>query len=310
MSRFKKTKIRFFVTRIKNDNGPSASVNTDFWDDVMDYIQTLDVSQRILNVGSTSYEVGVRYRAEIHDRVVYIGKRRPLSDSPMISDENLDETELEVEDGSRIVEPCYLHRVQNSQFGVVSYYKSSSGPHWSAVEKLLNKLAVSRGGHEAYELHALTKDDPSKILDDAIGAKSLEFKVERLGTDPVDGDDPVTRAAEKIYEEFGGQVSVSMKLSFERGRPTSSAAKLSAAAKRLTASNMIGTLRGNIMLPTDGNDEYRSEMVDFLKDVVAYEEDLVEEDQKVSVADILVAMSKAESRLRNENESQGARFTI
>lgn len=310
MAAFKQTKIRFFTTVIKNDDGLSAPVDNGFWQEVLDYIGKLDVAERVLPIGQVRYEVGVKYREEIHDRVLYIGKRRALSDSPMKSDENLDESELEIEDGFRIVEPCYLHPVGNSERGIVSYYKSSNGPHWSAVAKLLNLMAVKTGKPEVYELLALSKENPELILERALGAKSIDFKVDRLSTDIPAKNDKITQAVESIYQEFEGQVAVSMKLSFETGKPTAKATLLTSVVKRLARSSAVDKLETNLMLPTDDERDYRTEVVNMMKDIVAYDEDLVEKDQRVSVPDILIAIARAEGRLKSDAQEQNSRFTI
>lgn len=164
--------IRFFKTKVGQPDGSLDDVSNGFWDAFVAYIDELDVEDRTFTFRGVAYEVGVIDADTVYledEKVIYFGKRRAQTDAPMVSDPNFELAHLAVDENHWIVEPSYLHPMSLGTTTVVSYYRTSGGAYWGAIEYLINRYAIIEQKGSEYKVLPLTRRDPLKELEGAMG---------------------------------------------------------------------------------------------------------------------------------------------
>jgi hypothetical protein len=264
----KHRRVHFFQPYRCRPNDDEIELQAGFWPSFHKKIGGTAAPDQFVEIRGTEYRGAARHCAETGADYLYLGRKRDAVDFPESSTGDDDEQPLILDDGERLMEPCYLHTVDNTE-NIVATLRSSGGSTISAVETWLSRTLHDKLGNDKIKLRPIVRYDQMDRLNRAQNIAKFSIKLDKHQT-AASGNGGIAGAMQQAYSSLEGGATMAFEWSFGRSTPDASLGqKLLGQAKEILATwENIRSAEATIISEEDG--ETRREIIDFLKDNVTF----------------------------------------
>lgn len=260
--------VRFFEPYRRQPDGTSIQLAPEFWALLRGKVSQLPHAEQFVDIRGIEYRGDARHESSLNADYFYLGKTRDQVDFPESSVGDADEAPLTLQEGARLVEPCYL-MVAESQSNTIALVRTSAGPSVSAVGEWITRFFNEELGNDSIELQPKLRGDQQQRFNDAVDITAFEISIERhhnLGD--VHADTQLGAALRQSYEglERGGLVQ--QKWSFGRTRPSHSVSQNMRRAIIEVLNWTVAKTAKATVVRVDSNGKEFKDTIDFVKDQV------------------------------------------
>lgn len=293
----KRRRVHFFQPYRCKPNDDEIELAAQFWSNFHRKIGGTAAPDQFVEIRGTEYRGAARHCAETGVDYLYLGRKRDAVDFPERSTGDDDEQPLILDDGERLMEPCYLHTVDDTQ-NIVATLRSSGGSSISAVETWLSRALRDKLGSDRIKLRPIVRHDQMDRLNNAQNITKFSIKMDKHQVS-TSSDGDIAGAMQQAYDSLEGGATMTFEWSFGRSAPDSSLGqKLLGQAKQLLTWENIRSAEATIISEEDG--ETRREIVDFLKDNVTFRVTVGETPDIVQSPEVVTrALLKAAKQFRD-----------
>lgn len=307
MSTPKKRTVRFFRPVRQQPDGSIIELAAGFWEGFRAKLDELDSDAQFVAIRGVQYRGAARKSPLSSTKYLYLGKTRESSDYPESSVGDDDEQPLILEDGGRLVEPCYIY-VLNRTSNTIATLRSSGGPSLSAVADWITRFYKSVLGDDTIELEPIVRHDQMERLQEAQNIASFSVKIEKdqhLSGAPQDSPEGVMAGAlRESYESLGGGATMDYSWSFGNSQPAPSRGqRLKREALQILNWKTAKSAKATVIRRDHHGDIIR-EQIDFIKDKVTVRVPVGESSAIVQSSDVVTAALRQASEKFNELDLQ------
>ncbi|WP_415047375.1 DUF6731 family protein [Gordonia sp. (in: high G+C Gram-positive bacteria)] len=202
MPEARKRTVHFFEPVRTQPDGTEIELTVGFWSQFRSRIEALSSDDQFLTIRGIQYRGAARHCVASSADFLYLGKTRDPIDHPENAVGDDDEQPLVLEDGGRLVEPCYLYDAQAGT-NVVATLRSSAGPSISAVEDWLTRIIKHEIGEDSIKLRPVVRHDQMERLDEAQNIARFSVKFDKDQNPEANSDGQVVNAVSNAYEGLG-----------------------------------------------------------------------------------------------------------
>lgn len=271
MAQAKKRTVRFFTPLLIDGQGNSRFVDDKFWDGFIDFVASLDRSDRearknghpLLGLGGTHSKTNHKY--------LYVGKMRAKGDYPDDFDPTGSSPKSLAFNATirEISEPAYVIPTGIKQ--TVAILRTSGGPRLEDIEYWISAVGLFIGNSESFVLSPVLSTKQWDLLKEAQLVSKVEVKVTKDQA-PSDGSPGKVNAAVREVMGIGDfDASLDFTLSFGHGVPdTVAGSHFTAEMKEFIMNGEYSKAVASLKIPNpDGS--WRTESVNFIREVVTYQ---------------------------------------
>lgn len=263
----KRRRVHFFEPYRCRPNDDEVELQAGFWSNFHNKIGGTAAPDQFVQIRGNEYRGAARHCTETGVDYLYLGRKRDAVDFPESSTGEDDEQPLILDDGERLMEPCYLHTVDDVQ-NIVATLRSSGGSSISAVETWLSRTLREKLGNDTIKLRPIVRHDQMERLNNAQNIAKFSIKMDKHQTS-TSGDGEIADAMQQAFDSLEGGATMTFEWSYGRSTPDNTLGrKLLDQAKQLLTWENIRSAEATIISEEDG--ETRREIIDFLKDNVTF----------------------------------------
>lgn len=288
MSAAKKRTVRFYTPQVKDAQGNSKNLPSDFWDKFTDHVAKLERPDRevqrngrnLLGVGGDHRSTAMKY--------IYMGKMRPRGDYPDDIDADGTEPNSLAHNPTirELAEPAYI--VPTGIRNRVAVLKTAAGPSLEDIELWISTVGNFIAIDSSFTLDAVVNKNQWQLLDDAQLISKIDVRVDADPPETLATAGKVGAAAKEVMDLGGDDATLNFTLSFGHGIPdTSSGREFTQEAKEFIRSGQYGKAIASLKIPNpDGT--WRTESVNFIREVVTYQARVGKTDQDPLTPDLVL----------------------
>jgi hypothetical protein len=264
----KKRTVRFFVPYRRKPDGTTAPLNPNFWTLFRNKLTPLTNANQFLTIRGLEYRGATRHETTAAADYFYLGKTRDQVDFPESSVGEADEAPLALQEGARLVEPCYFVVAEESD-NTIALLRSSAGPSVSAVGDWITRFFEDSLGNDVIELQPKLRGDQSTRFNDAVNVTKFEVAIERhhnLGE--VTADTRLGAALQESYEGLDRGALIEQSWSFGHSQPDASLGQsMKQAIVEVLNWGVAKTAKATVIRHRPDGREFR-DRIDFIKDQI------------------------------------------
>ncbi|MCW2092659.1 UNVERIFIED_ORG: hypothetical protein M2328_005939 [Rhodococcus erythropolis] len=298
MADAKKRTVHFFEPVRAQPDGTEIELQNDFWSRFRAEIKGLDTDEQFVTIRGVQYRGAARHCVTNLSDYLYLGKTRDTIDHPESSVGDDDEQPLILEDGGRLVEPCYLYCVEEPK-NVVASLRSSGGPSITAVEEWLTKILKKNLGNDAIKLRPIVRHDQLDRLEQAQNVARFSIKLEKDKHPQGANDGAIASAVSGAYESLGQGATMTYEWSYGNSTPDKQTGKrLVNQIKQILNWGATKSAEATIIREGENGDLIRDQ-IDFVRDKVTFKVPVGTSPNIVQSADVVTdALLEASKKYR------------
>lgn len=284
----KKRTVRFFVPKRIQPNGTSIPLQPDFWDGLRKKVKALPSAEQFVQIRDVSYRGAARREPTNGADYLYLGKTREHSDLPERSLGDADETPLVLQDGERLVEPCYIYVVK-PRTNRIATLRSSGGPSVSAVGEWITGFYKGQLGPDKIVLEPVMREDQMERLNDALNIASFSVTIEKhQSLEDVSAGSVITDAVKNSYETLERGARVDYSWSYGLKSPKASLGEtLKNDIRKILGWGLAKYAKATVIRNDDGS--VIRDKIDFIKDQVTMQVTVGSDSAAVQSADVVLS---------------------
>ncbi|MFA4083038.1 hypothetical protein ONA92_15180 [Mycobacteroides salmoniphilum] len=264
----KKRIVRFFEPYRRQPDATTVQLDQNFWADFRDKLTPLSYDDQLLTIRGFEYRGAARHELSTASDYFYLCKTREQVDFPESSIGDADEAPLTLQEGARLVEPCYFV-VAEPPNNTIALIRSSAGPSVSAVGDWVTRHYQGPLGHDVIELQPKLRGDQSTRFNDAVNITRFEVAIERhhnLGE--VTADTQLGAALRGSYEGLERGALVEQVWSFGHNQPNASLGQdMKQAVIEVLNWGVAKLAKATVVRTRPDGSEFRDK-IDFVKDQI------------------------------------------
>ncbi|MBF6158973.1 hypothetical protein IU421_04920 [Nocardia cyriacigeorgica] len=295
----KKRTVHFFDPVRVMPDGTEVELQTGFWKELHSKVSALESDEQFTTIRGIQYRGAARHCLFTSVDYLYLGKTRETIDYPDSSVGDDDEQPLVLEDGGRLVEPCYLYCVRKP-YNAVATLRASGGATISAVETWITRVLRDDLGSDAIELRPVVRNDQMERLAQAESVAKFSVKLDK-DRHPADSNGTISGAIKDAYESLGTGATMTFEWSYGNSTPTHGAGvKMVDQIRQVLRWNAAKSAEATVLRTDEGGNVVRDQ-IDFFKDRVSYRVPVGESSEIVQTADVVTAALREASRIYLQN---------
>ncbi|WP_280300842.1 DUF6731 family protein [Nocardia neocaledoniensis] len=295
MANAKKRTVHFYEpVRVMPDD-TEIELQPGFWKEFYTTISAFDSDEQFTMIRGVQYRGAARHSAASSADYLYLGKTRDTIDYPESSVGDDDEQPLTLEDGGRLVEPCYLFCVREPN-NVVATMRASGGATISAVEAWITKVLKSDLGSDSIKLKPVVRSDQMERLEQAKSVAKFSIKLDK-DRHPAGSDGVIAQAMKNAYESLGNGATLTFEWSYGNSAPApDTGKKLKSQIFQMLGWDAAKSAEATVIRENDRGDLIRDQL-DFFKDRVSFRVTVGDSPNIVQTADVVTDALKEASKM-------------
>lgn len=284
----KKRTVRFFVPKRIQPNGISIPLEPNFWAGFRDKVKALPAAEQFVEIRDISYRGAARREPSNAADYLYLGKTRDKADLPESSVGESDETPLVLQEGERLVEPCYIYIVKPISNRVATL-RSSGGPSVSAVGEWVTGFYKTQLGADKIVLEPVMRADQMERLNEASNIASFSVTIEKnQNLSDASAGSVITDAVKNSYEKLERGAKIDYSWSYgHRASNISLSETLKNDIRKILAWGLAKAAKATVVREEDGH--LIRDKIDFIKDQVTMQVTVGTDTGAVQSADVVLS---------------------